>query len=192
MIENMKNAIILHGLPSKGEYYSEKYPSASNSHWLPWLQKHLMIHGIKADTPEIHNVYEPVYETFVAEVERFDINSSTLLIGHSMGAGFWIRYLSEHPELSVDKIVLVAPWLNLDHEYDINFFDFKIDPTIANRVNEFIIFSSDNDRKSMQESVSFIKEKIPSVVVRTFHAYGHFTFSSMKTGAFPELLDALL
>ncbi len=188
----MSNAIILHGLPDKDEYYNEAYPSASNSHWLPWLQKHLMIHGIKADTPEVPNVYEPVYESFVAEVERFDINSDTILVGHSMGAGFWVRYLSEHPELSVDKVVLVAPWLNLDHEYDIDFFDFEIDPTIADRVNKLLIFSSDDDGKPMHESEDFIKEKIPSATVRTFHEYGHFTLRSMKTDAFPELLEALI
>lgn len=80
----MSNAIILHGLPSKNEYYNDKYSSASNSHWLPWLQKHLMIHDIKADTPEIPNVYELSYETFVKEIERFDIDSHTMLVGHSM------------------------------------------------------------------------------------------------------------
>ena len=188
----MRNAIILHGLLSKTEYYAEKYPSASNSHWLPWLQKHLMINDIKADTPEIPNVYEPVYETFVSEVERFDISPDTMLIGHSMGAGFWVRYLSEHPELHVDKVVLVAPWLNLEHEYDIDFFDFKIDQSIIERVNEFIIFNSDNDMLPVQQTVEFIKEKVPATTVRVFHEYGHFTSGSMKTDAFPELLEALL
>lgn len=188
----MSNAIILHGLPSKNDYYSDEYPSASNSHWLPWLQKHLMIHDIKADTPEIPNVYELSYETFVKEVERFDIDSRTLLVGHSMGAGFWVRYLSEHPELTVDKVVLVAPWLNLDHEEDTDFFDFQIDQTITDRVSEFVIFSSDNDEESVQQSVLLLKKMLPAAVVRTFHDYGHFTLGSMKTDAFPELLEALL
>jgi predicted alpha/beta hydrolase family esterase len=188
----MRNAIILHGLPSKTEYYDPAYPSASNSHWLPWLQKHLMIQDIKADTPEIPNVYEPSYKLFVKEVERFDISPLTMLIGHSMGAGFWVRYLTEHPEVTIDKVVLVAPWLNLDHEYDIDFFDFEIDPSITDRVNEFVIFSSDNDGASMQESVRYIKEKLPRAFVKEFHQYGHFTLGSMKTNAFPELLEVLL
>lgn len=188
----MKNAIILHGLPSKEEYYDPAYPSASNSHWLPWLQKHLMIHGIKADTPEVPHVYEPNYNTFVKEVERFDITPGTLLVGHSMGAGFWVRYLSEHPKITVDKVVLVAPWLNLDHEYDIDFFDFTIDPKLTDRVNECIIFNSDNDDTSIQESTRYLQEQLPHIVVRDFHSYGHFTLGSMKTDAFPELLEALI
>lgn len=188
----MKNAIILHGLPSKEEYYNEAYPSASNSHWLPWLQKQLMIHGVKADTPEIPCVYQLDYDTFVKEVERFDITPETSLVGHSMGAGFWVRYLCEHPEITVDKLVLVAPWLNLDHEYDIDFFDFAIDPKLTERINECIIFNSDNDEASVQESTQYLKEKLPQIVVRDFHNYGHFTLGSMKTDAFPELLEIVI
>lgn len=188
----MTNAIILHGLPSKDEYYSNEYPSASNSHWLPWLQKHLMIHDIKADTPEVPNVYELSYEAFVKEVERFEIDATTMLVGHSMGAGFWVRYLSEHPELSVSKVVLVAPWLNLDRKYETDFFDFQIDQTLTDRVGEFVIFSSDNDGESIQQSVRLLSETLPETTVKTFHEYGHFTLRSMKTDAFPELLEALL
>lgn len=187
----MKSAIILHGLPSKEEYYNEAYQSASNSHWLPWLQKQLMIHDIKADTPEIPQVYDAQYDIFVREVERFDITPETSLVGHSMGAGFWVRYLSEHPEITVDKVVLVAPWLNLDHEYDTDFFDFDIDAKLTERVNECIIFNSDNDETSVQDSTQYLKEKLPQIVVKDFHNYGHFTLNSMKTDAFPELLEVL-
>jgi predicted alpha/beta hydrolase family esterase len=187
----MKNAIILHGLPSREEYYDEAYPSASNSHWLPWLQKQLMIHGVKADTPEIPHIYVPSYDTFVKEVERFDITLETLLVGHSLGAGFWVRYLSEHPEITVDKVVLVAPWLNLDHEYDIDFFNFEVDQKLTDRMNECIIFNSDNDETSVQESTQYLKEKFPQAVLRDFHNYGHFTLGSMQTDAFPELLQVL-
>jgi len=188
----MKNAIILHGLPSEKEYYSDDYPSSSNSHWLPWLQKQLMIHDIKADTPEVPFAYNPQWALFVKEVERFDITSETILVGHSMGAGFWVRYLSEHPEIFVDKVVLVAPWLNLGHEDDITFFDFEIDPTIIEHVNELIVFISDDDHKEIQDSVAFLREKLPTATFRTFHNYGHFISQSMKTDAFPELLESIL
>ena len=188
----MRNAIILHGLPSKNEYYNEDRPSASNSHWLPWLQKHLLIHNIKADTPEVQNVYEPNYAAYVREVERFDIGPETTLVGHSMGAGFWVRYLSEHPNLTVDKVVLVAPWLNVNHEMDTDFFNFEIDQSITERVNELIIFSSDNDGVEMQDSIKLLQEKLPSSKTVVFHEYGHFTRKSMETDAFPELLKAVL
>lgn len=192
MIKIMKNAILLHGLPSKDEYYNDQYPSASNSHWFPWLQKHLMVHGIKADTPEIFHVYDALYEEWVKEVERFDITPTTSLVGHSMGSGFWIRYLSEHPDLAVDKVILVAPWLNIDHERDITFFDFEIDSTITGRTKKLVIFYSDNDSQGVKLTVELLQRRFPDAEFRLFPGYGHFTLKRMKTDAFPELLDTLL
>ncbi len=90
-------------------------PSGSNAHWFPWLQKQLLINEIKTDTPEVFRSFDMDWDSWVKEVERFDITPQTTLVGHSMGGGFWIRYLSEHPEIFVDKVVLVAPWVNLHH-----------------------------------------------------------------------------
>ena len=109
-----------------------------------------------------------------------------------MGAGFWIRYLTEHPELTVDKLVLVAPWLNPDQKYDFDFFDFEIDQSINERVSEFIIFTSDNDGQDVKQTVEILEEKFPGAAVKVFHGYGHFTLRSMKTNAFPELLEVIL
>jgi predicted alpha/beta hydrolase family esterase len=188
----MKNVILLHGLPSKKEYYNSNWPSASNSHWFPWLQQELMVNEIKADTPEVFRVFELHYESWVEEVERFPIGPDTILVGHSAGAGFWVRYLSEHPEIFVDKVILVAPWLNLDREYNSDFYDFEIDPSIAEHAKDFIIFSSDNDGQAMQDSVEYLVEKLPNVSVQTFHEYGHFTQRTLKDNTFPELLEAIL
>lgn len=188
----MRNAIILHGLTDSNEYYSDQYPSASNSHWLPWLQKHLMINDIKADTPQVFKLYDPNYNEFVKEVERFDITAETTLVGHSLGAGFWVRYLSDNPDKVVDKVFLVAPWINSDKIYDIDFFDFEIDPELINRVNKLIIFNSDNDSATVQDSVRVLTNQIPGIIVQDFHNYGHFNMESMKTDAFPELLDAIV
>lgn len=106
----MKNAIILHGKPDKEEYYSETAPSPSNAHWLPWLQKQLIIRDIKADTPEVPYPYELDYATWAREFERFDVTPETVLVGHSCGGGFIVRWLCEHADVHVGKVVLVAPW----------------------------------------------------------------------------------
>ena len=188
----MRNAILLHGLPSKEEYYNPNRPSASNSHWFPWLQKELLMKEIKADTPEVFRPYEMIYEPWVKEVERFAINKESTLVGHSMGGGFWVRYLSEHPEISVDRVILVAPWINLNHEENTRFFEFKLDPTITGRANEFIIFESDDDGEEVQNSVGYLIKKLPHATVRTFHQYGHFTQRTLKDNQFPELLKACL
>jgi len=188
----MKNAIILHGLVERDEYYDAAAPSPSNSHWLPWLQKQLLLNEIKADLPEVPRTYEMSWENWVREVERFDLTPETILVGHSMGGGFWVRYLSEHPELKVAKVVLVAPWLNRSHEEATDFFDFEFRPEIAAQTQEITIFSSDNDSKDVQDSVSFLRAELPSAKITEFHEYGHFCLADMNTEAFPELLAEIL
>ena len=76
----MKNAIIIHGRPTKEIYYSDEYPSSSNFAWIPWLQKQLIIHDIKADTPEMPLAFEPDYEIWKKEFERFEITEATIFI----------------------------------------------------------------------------------------------------------------
>lgn len=137
--------------------------------------------------------YDPHYEQFVAEVEKCGITSETTLVGHSLGGGFWVKYLSENPDITVDKVVLVAPGIDSDNSYGIDFFtDLIIDPAVAERANQFVIFSSDNDSQEIQASTTIIAEKLPNATRRIFHNYGHFTMGSMKTDAFPELLEVIL
>jgi predicted alpha/beta hydrolase family esterase len=188
----MKNAIIVHGMPDKEEYYSAEFPSASNSHWLSWLQKQLITKDIKADAPEMPHAYAPDYSMWKREFERFDITPETILVGHSCGGGFLVRWLSEHKEVKVGKVVLVAPWLDVERELETGFFDFAIDPHVASRTDGVVIFNSDNDNDYIQESVQFLRNSIESIVYREFHHYGHFCLGDMQSEAFPELLEEVL
>lgn len=188
----MKNAILLHGLPSRNEYYNVDMPSASNAHWFPWLQNQLLVHDIKADTPEVQFSYKMIWKDWVKEVERFEINENTLLVGHSMGGGFWVRYLSEHPKLKILKAVLVAPWLNLSHEENTDFFNFELNPKITQQAKQFTIFASDNDHKDVQDTVKFLQKKLLNTSYKEFHNYGHFCYKDLKTDAFPELIEELI
>jgi len=184
----MKNAIILHGRPGKDEYYNPKYPSASNFHWIPWLQKQLLINEIAANTPEVPHAFQPEYPIWKKEFERFEVTPETILVGHSCGGGFLVRWLSENKDAKPKKVILVAPWMDLDREATTDFFDFEIDPNLANRVGELIIFNSDNDMAAVHDSVKKIRDEIPGTNYREFHNYGHFTQKDMSTSEFPELL----
>lgn len=189
----MKNAIILHGGPSKEEYYDPDMPSQSNSHWLPWLQAQLLKHDIAAATPEVPHAYDRNWPVWNREVERFDITPDTILIGHSTGAGFFIKYLSIHPELMVGKVVLVAPWLDPEHKHTKNFFDdFDIDPGFTARTHGVTVFYSSDDQKDILMTVDILKDAAPDISYRDFHTYGHFCYADLKTDKFPELLDETL
>lgn len=187
----MKNAIILHGRPSRAEYYTDKYPSMSNSHWLPWLQKQLLINDVAAATPEVPMAFEPIWERWVEEVERYEINPDTLLVGHSCGGGFWVRYLSEHKELSVGKTVLVAPWIDVEQDDPNDFFDFVIDNKLASRTRGLVIYNSVDDVQEIQTSVKKLKHELTGATYREFEGRGHFTHKYMPNDTFPELLAEL-
>ena len=189
----MKNAIILHGGPSKEEYYDPEMPSESNSHWIPWLQSQLLKVNIPTATPEIPYSFDRNWKVWSQEVERFDITPETILIGHSTGAGFFVKYLSIHPNITVDKVVLVAPWLDPDHEHTQNFFDdFEIDSHLAERTSNITIFNSDNDQKSVQKTVEILRRNIKGIGYKEFHNYGHFLYKDLKSTKFPQLLEFIL
>lgn len=186
----MKTAIIVHGKPEKDEYYSPEGDSQSNCHWIPWLQKQLIVHGILAQTPEMSTPYEPVYEEWKATFEQFAIDEDTILVGHSCGAGFLVRWLSEE-KVAVGKVVLVAPWIDPSKEMGTNFFDFTIDEEIVARTKNITIMYSTNDDEDVLATVSLLKEKLPTATVHTFTDKGHFTLGDMGTREFPELLSII-
>jgi predicted alpha/beta hydrolase family esterase len=186
----MKNAIILHGGPSKKEYYDPEAPSSSNAHWFPWLQAQLLKQDISAATPEVPRSFDRHWPTWTKEFERYDITPETTLIGHSTGAGYIVKYLSIHPEIKVGKVILVAPWLDPYQEHTKDFFDdFEIDPDFATRTDGVIIFHSDNDQESVQETTRILREKVKNIEYREFHNYGHFCLNDLGTQEFPELLE---
>lgn len=188
----MRNAIIVHGKPTKKEFYDKSTPSESNAHWLPWIQSQLIKRDIHAVTPEMPRPYQPKWDEWVREVERYEIGPETILVGHSCGGGFWVRYLSERPQLTVGKVVLVAPWLDPSGTIKSGFFNFDIDPRIAERTTGLTIFSSDNDMGNVLKSVAEIRQKVEGVHYKEFKGYKHFCYEDMGTDKFPELLSELL
>jgi predicted alpha/beta hydrolase family esterase len=186
------NTIIVHGTTSKRAYYSDEFPSSSNGHWYPWLQKQLLMEDIDAATPEVPRAYKLDYEVWIKEATRYDIGPDTMLVGHSTGGGMWVRYLSEHPELKVGKVVLVAPWLDPNNVKKSDFFDFEIDPELVQRTKGVTIFNSVTDHPGIHWSVEALRQTIPDIKYIEFDDYGHFCYEDMHTHEFPELLQELL
>lgn len=183
----MKTAIILHGMPSREEYYDPARSASSNCHWIPWIQKQLLLKDIVAQAPEMPVPYNPEYQAWKEMFERFPLNEETILIGHSCGGGFIVRYLSEN-NIKVGKVVLVAPWLDPDKFLNTGMFDFLIDEKLVSRTEGTTVFASTNDMDEVQKTVETIKEKIKGVALVEFKNYGHFCHKDMETDEFPELL----
>ena len=192
-LPDMNRAVIIHGTPSKEEYYNPSAPdSQSNSHWLPWLQQRLCQHDILTQAPEMPTPYDPKYEAWKNDFEKQSPDENTLLIGHSCGSGFIVRWLSENPEKIVSKVVLVAPWLDVEGDYPA-MFEFTIRSDIYKQVKAGIeVLYSTDDQVSTQSTVNRLRELTSGLKYHEFTGYRHFTFGSMKTREFPELLKICL
>jgi uncharacterized protein len=181
----MKHTILVHGAPEKEEFFNPDMPSPSNSHWFPWLQKELSVRNEACEAFEYPKPYDPTYEAWLEVFNQHTIDEETILIGHSCGGGFILRYLTEHPDAKVYKVFLIAPWLDPAHTFTENFFDFDIDPHITHR-NEIHVFVSSDDEEPVLESIAMIKEKIPDAHYHEYADKGHF-----NNQTFPELLALL-
>lgn len=189
----MKNAIIVHGWNTKEEFFDPNKPTASNDHWYPWLTKQLMVKGFKVDVPEMPQSSATSYKSWKKEFDRFDINKETVLVGHSCGAGFLIRWLSENSK-KVGRVFLVAPWLGLDYgenEFDFSFFNFEIDKKLSIKTDSISLLYSDNDFNGIRLSVDKIKREIDGINLYEFSDSGHFTATD-GFNKFPELLAEIL
>lgn len=186
----MKTAIIIHGTCEREEYFSADYPSLSNSHWIPWLQKQLLIAGYETQTPEMPQAYYPNYRSWSELLDKFTINNHSILIGHSCGAGFLLRYLSER-KLNIKRVVLVAPWLDPNNEKDPEFFNFNLNEC-SKIETEWKILSSLNDSTDVIDSIRLIKNVLPEARLYEFPNHGHFCFSDLGTVEFLELRSLCL
>ncbi|MEI7616247.1 MAG: alpha/beta hydrolase [Actinomycetota bacterium] len=187
----MKTAIILHGMPSKKNYYSSSANSQSNCHWIPWLQQQLTIKDILTQTPEMPVSYAPNYGKWLQIFSQFDVNEDTILIGHSCGAGFLTKWLTLN-QAQVNKVILVAPWIDPNQAEEM-FKDFKFGKDLVEKtVSGITIFNSDNDAEEVQNSSRIIKEANPNILFKEFHNYGHFCYRDLPSNEFPELLEEAL
>jgi predicted alpha/beta hydrolase family esterase len=187
----MKKAILLHGMPGKEEYYNLSKDQGSCAHWFPWLQKQLLAKDILTQTPEMPKPYEPNYSDWLKVFSQFEVDENTVLVGHSCGAGFLLRWLSEN-NVKVGKVVLVAPWIDPTKTLASGFFNFNLDKDLVNKTEGVTVFYSADDDQDILESVNILKEKVADIQFKEFHNYGHFCLGDMKTREFPELLEEAL
>lgn len=183
----MKKAIIFHGMPEEHEYQGNE----SQMHWIPWLKEKLEANGYQVFNPELPRAYKPIYEDWLKIFQQFPLDEETVLVGHSCGGGFLLRYLSEN-DVKVDKVVLVAPWLDPRKHLETGFFDFSIDPKVSNKSQCTTIFVSSDDGEDVLTSVATLTKAVPGVTVKQFTDKGHFTFGDMGQKEFPELLQIIL
>ena len=136
--------------------------------------------------------YKPNYELWKIEFEKNKVDENTILVWHSCGWWFIVRWLSENFHVIPKKVILVAPWLDPESSKKNNFFDFKIQPNIKDSNWKITIFESTNDSGDVQERIKILQNVLENSVLKTFKNYWHFCYNDFWTQEFPELLKEVL
>ncbi|MDR1207232.1 MAG: alpha/beta hydrolase [Rickettsiales bacterium] len=185
-------AIICHGVNKSHEYALEQLIPSNAKSWLPWLQQRFLLADIDCQSPNFVHSWVPdrIYNDDVKVFSRLEINKETSLIGHSCGGGFLLKYLSEHPEIEIKHLVLVAPWIDPDRLLNNYYTNLELDKSLPDRVGQIDLFVSSDDMDMVLRSVAKIKEIYgDKIIYHEFNDKGHFTESDMGTKEFPELWE---
>jgi predicted alpha/beta hydrolase family esterase len=187
-----KTVYIIHGCPSNVEKAMNPETRTYDKHWIPWTKKELLARGINAEAPLMPNPWEPDYQAFKKEFDKHTVSENDILIGHSCGATFLIRWLGDTKK-KVAKLILVAPWKIADKydKYRKAFYESPIDKTIKSRVGEIVMFTADDEEDDGKKSVKIIHDALGGRVIE-LKGRGHYTQGDMGTTEFPELLAEIL
>ena len=190
----MKKAIIIHGWTKFEDWKQLDRPSPSNEVFIPWLSKQLMVREIHPIAIEMPNSYAPNYEIWKKELERFELDEETILVGWSCGGGFLLRYLSEN-NIRVRKLVLLSPWIgtfdnDIDkYEFDESFFDFNLSENIYERVLEdIILLEAEDEVKEVLMSIEKIKSKLKNINYKIVEGSGRHFFEENQPVVLEEIL----
>jgi len=187
-----RNCVIIHGCVLNEEEEKHSKTRTYDKHWIPWVKKELISNNIETETPLMPLPWEPDYEGFKKEFEKYEVNEDTVLIGHSCGCAFLVRWLGE-TKREVSKLILVAPWKIAPHKDDCikKFYTYKIDETIKERVNSIVMFTSDNEEGDGKKSLEIFHNILGGEIV-SLKDHGHYVLGQMGTEEFTELVDVVL
>ncbi len=184
--------IIIHGCPSDKETAMNFETRTYDKHWIPWTREQLNKKGINTQTPMMPEPWAAVYDDFKTEFEKHEVNEETILIGHSCGCAFLVRWLGETKK-EILKLILVAPWKipKKDNKLKEAFYNYPIDKTIKSRVQKIIMFTSDDEENDGKISLKMFQDSLGGKIIE-LKSHGHYTFNDMGTEEFPELIEEIL
>ena len=187
-LKNMKNYFIIHG-----------FIQGNIDNWYPWIKKQIDSNNKYCVIPQFpidieHQNYNSWKIILDAYKKNGMINTETILIGHSTGCAFIIKYILEY-HIKVSKIVLVSGFNNF-FASDPKDLHNKVNKTfyinndklkeITNYVNEIICLYGDNDPYIPQNVLHEFCEKLNAKEI-IIHNGGHINTKS-GYGEFDELL----
>ena len=187
-----KRVFIIHGCPSNEEKAMNPTTRTYDKHWIPWIKKELVTRGIEVETPIMPTPWKPDYEKFKKEFEKHEVGESDILIGHSCGCAFLVRWLGETKK-EIYKLILVAPWKIPDGNDDFRkeFYGYPINKTIKSRIREIVMFTANNEEDDGKKSLKIFHEALGGKIIE-LPKRGHYTLDDMGTEEFPELFKEII
>ena len=134
----MTKVIIVHG-----------WGADSLSNWFPWLQSELEKKGFEVLCPDFPTTQTPQLTDWITHLNKLTrVDGETIMVGHSLGAPFILRYLEQLPRSTKVK----AAFLVSGFERSLGFPEtdnFVIKPfnwdKIKKSCNKFYVINSDDD-----------------------------------------------
>lgn len=179
----MKTAFLIHG--------SESGP---HRNWLPWAKNQLESLGYKVIAPQFPTPEGQNLENWLKVFEEYksELNSESILIGHSLGVPFVLNILEALP-IRIKAAFLVAGFYGLigSTKYDpiISSFsqkDFNWEK-IKSSAEKFFVFHSENDNIVPYQKGLELAEKLQVKITEVPNA-GHMG-TAAKFFEFPKLIE---
>ena len=173
------NIVFCHGCMGP-KYDWDKRTYDASAWWADWLQFFVEFeHDVIMQKPYFPHAHMLLmkYDEWEKIMDRQELTPDTVLIGHSAGGGFVLKYLAMHPELKVRQVILVAPYIDVEDIQPFGFYkDLNLSADMMAQTEYGIdIMISDDDFPYIKNSVEKIVKNIPGVRVHNFSGRGHFT-----------------
>jgi predicted alpha/beta hydrolase family esterase len=168
-------------------------PYKKHKNWRDWIIWALE-ESYDLICPLMPNKQSADYEAWKIWFERhFDFidDNNPILIGHSLGGSFLLKYLSENSfPKKISQLHLIAPMVNDGNMYLEKMATFKFDIKKINKIEDMCIsihlWHSEDDIAVPFKNSLLVKENLPSVEFHVFKDRGHFMQPS-----FPEILEVI-
>lgn len=134
--------------------------------------------------PKMPNAQNAVYQEWCMWFEKFLplLDDGVILVGHSLGAVFLAKYLSEHTVTKkIKATLLVAPPFDSDEGRKLPQFAITTSlEKLGTQGGKVIIFHSKDDPVVDFAELAHYQEQLSTAVIRVFEDRGHFNMEDFS------------
>ena len=165
----------------------ERYRSGKDD-WKPWLRKKLggNYEVIQSIMPNKNNAQFNEWKLWFEKFFPF-LNDEVILVGHSLGGVFLVKYLSENQfPKKIKGVFLIGAVYDKDSE-DYSVVSFTLPKKLNLQTDQVHLYHSKDDPVVPFSALEQYKKALPDAQTRVFDDRGH-----LNQEEFPELVQDIL